>query len=55
MLLLCRIYARVVLALRIEPFCHAGPDYIALYYYHRFNPREAMRLTDEWFPEVESR
>ena len=52
-LLLCRIYARIAIALRLEPFCHGGPDYIALSYYHRFSPRTAMALMAEWFPEVE--
>lgn len=52
MLILCRIYARIIFPFQSEVVPEAGPDYLALAYYAKWNPKRAERLSREWFPVV---
>lgn len=52
MLFLCRVLARVMFPFQDSVTMDAGPDYLALYYYAKINPRRSRVLLDEWFPEV---
>lgn len=50
MLLLCRLLARLVFPFQTSVVPEAGPDYLALCYYAKWDPKGARMLTEEWFP-----
>lgn len=50
MLLLCRVYARIIFPFQDDVVPEAGPDYLALHYYAKWAPEHAAKLANEWFP-----